>query len=544
LSGAGFARPRWWWWVTVVLGAVGLGSAGFGSVAAGGTVAAPPAHGACAACANGTVTITFDGSGTATAATTDPSGGGTADTDTFSWHTVYDLPLRDLSAAAGRSGWTVLGLQADYPSSTFMGTVGASCTAPPGGRCVEPGGGTTCQGSFTNNNSVPLELLALEPGTGGVYMMAAPAFSAAQTAAGCRPAAISDTCDPLYSGPYPGQGENAPVTAQFSLNVAKANATVPVSENRSWSCASSDGQSADAGKIQWTGTVSTGCPSIDASAVRLRSDAALADPGNAGAACGVSIAVSQRIVDLRRGEVLTARLPAGATATSYKWEIKRTSESSWITLSTTTTPSYRYPTKVAGHFAVRVSATVAGATLVSSSKQFEVRFPSYAEIVGNPAVQGFMKATWKDTLALASPQSRQELGYWIWLDTCNGRYGHTTTIAGPRIGPSSPPNAPGSVELGNRPDDVPFAVLATGCAKYIVASFHTHTPTTYRTGNGLRPIGPSPMDELGDEQEHTPGIVYDYIASPPGGKTIPFRYPLGGQAQPYASGPDRRPTPD
>src|SRR4029079_9080787 len=128
---------------------------------------------------------------------------------------------------------------------------------------------------------------------------------------------------------------------------------------------------------------------------------------------------------------------------------------------------------------------------------------------------------------LATPQSRREVGFWILLDTCSvprghQKYDHTRRILGPPAGPEE--NA--SVHLGRRPPDEPANPPAViGCATYIVSSFHTHTPTTYRLPpGGSRLVGPSPRDEQNANRRMVPGIVFDYIANPPGSSRIPYGF--------------------
>jgi hypothetical protein len=223
-------------------------------------VGAPPGRAALrsgartAAATSGTemVQIVFDGSGSATDTRSSSAGGSTTDTDTFSWHAVYVIPLSTLTESSSQPGWNTTNVQEDYSRSTFTGTSSASCTPPSGGSCVEPGGGTSCQGSFTNNNSVPLNLLVFSPPSNGVYKVAAPAFSAAQQSSNCYPAALTDTCDPLYS-----QGQNGPVTGQVNVDSNNPGTSAPasVSEQQPWSCSSSDGGSTDSGSIAWNGTI-------------------------------------------------------------------------------------------------------------------------------------------------------------------------------------------------------------------------------------------------------------------------------------------------
>ena len=172
----------------------------------------------------------------------------------------------------------------------------------------------------------------------------------------------------------------------------------------------------------------------------------------------------------------------------------------------------------------------------------EVKFPTWAEIVSSQSVDAFADAAWARTLSLANPQTRQEIGFWITLDTCTATYGHTAPILGPPV--ASPDT--GQVNIGRRPADIPASPPpAKGCATYAVASFHTHTPTTYRVPvTSSRRVGPSQHDENADRHDKVPGVVYDYYEAPPQGSgRIPFGYPLNAQAKRYQSGLLRRPTP-
>jgi hypothetical protein len=407
------------------------------------------------------------------------------------------------------------------------------------------GGGTSCQGSFTNNNGVPLELLAFSPPSKGVYEMAAPAYSAPQQSNNCYPAALDDTCDPLYSGPFPGQGENTPVEAEFNLDVSNLSGSTPVSVNKSWTCTSSDGQTTDTGSIQWSGTVTIGCSTV-VGGLRLPATVRRARARAAAGACGVAVQPSRTTVTLLQLETLRAILtPKSAAASSFRFEIKRPSEAGWTLLGTTKTPGWSYRTRVAGHFDVRVTATVQGAQVVSAPKEIEVRFPSGRSIARNGSTVGFAGTAWRLTLAVNRPADRREVGFFITLDTCDRTYGHTSIIVGPPA-PNNP--APGvddtaGVVLGAVPPDVPAHPADTGCATYPVADFHTHTPTTYRAGHFTRDVGPSQGDIDSSATDGLPGIVDDYIAFPRGGNSVPFGYPANSPTKLYTNPPTRRLTP-
>ncbi|MBL8166105.1 MAG: hypothetical protein JNJ61_29250, partial [Anaerolineae bacterium] len=91
------------------------------------------------------------------------------------------------------------------------------------------------------------------------------------------------------------------------------------------------------------------------------------------------------------------------------------------------------------------------------------------------------------------------------------------------------------VEIGSRPAD---SSPGTETAVYTVASFHTHTPTTYRTVG--RAIGPSEADHRVDTSDDVTGVVYDYEASPAGSGSIPAAHPIDSAAKVYQSGPVSR----
>jgi hypothetical protein len=158
-------------------------------------------------------------------------------------------------------------------------------------------------------------------------------------------------------------------------------------------------------------------------------------------------------------------------------------------------------------------------------------FPSYREIVGDADVRARTGAAWASMLAATTPASRREEGFWIRLNKGTGKYEFTPTILGPVIGPL----ATGSVVLGARPADV---APGTPGAIYTVASFHTHTPTTFRPVG--RPVGPSGPDNAADTSDDVVGVVYDYVGSPAGSLNIPAGHPLASAAQLYHSGPDHR----
>lgn len=158
-------------------------------------------------------------------------------------------------------------------------------------------------------------------------------------------------------------------------------------------------------------------------------------------------------------------------------------------------------------------------------------FPTYAQITGNSDVQARVNGAWAATLAATTAVSRREEGFWIRLNKGTDKFEFTPTILGPVVGPA----VGGSVVLGGRPADVNSGASD---AIYTVASFHTHTPTSFRPVG--RPVGPSGADNAADTSDDVVGLVYDYVASPPASGNIPAGHPLASVARLYHSGPNRR----
>lgn len=192
-----------------------------------------------------------------------------------------------------------------------------------------------------------------------------------------------------------------------------------------------------------------------------------------------------------------------------------------------------------------------GSKFVSTDYQDEdvvvtVRFPTYAQIVGNKVVIADTEKEWQNTLneCTQDPNERRERGFWIRLDTTKNEYGHSHVTEGDPVGPT----AYATINLPPRPADIPSVVAANAeGAIYYVASFHTHPPNTYRDGLNLPPqsVGPSDADNNADTNDKVPGVVYDYIEDPAGSGTIYHGHPKDAPAQRYHSqGLDRRPTPD
>lgn len=237
--------------------------------------------------------------------------------------------------------------------------------------------------------------------------------------------------------------------------------------------------------------------------------------------------------------------PDGSALVSKRVQIRRARETRWYNLHDGTFP-WQWTARVAGHFVIRSVATDSkGRDIPGEEAEVEVRFPSFCEITNDTAVVALCDAAWQETLDACTevPNLRNEVGFWLCLDTADNSYVSRFHCIGTPQGPLGT----GSVLLPPRPSDVPGnpSPVSTGCV-YPVASFHTHTPTTYRTGFGLEPrtVGPSPDDRELDFEDQVPGIVFDYKESPAGSGSIPMGHPKTAPARLYHSlGLDSRPTP-
>jgi hypothetical protein len=262
----------------------------------------------------------------------------------------------------------------------------------------------------------------------------------------------------------------------------------------------------------------------------------------------VELTVSPSPTTLGRRVVLQARLkPSSPPATHYEWQIKRANAANWTTYASTQKDMLEVKAKVAGHLDVRVIATGNGVNAVSDKESLVVQFPNFKEIAANGGVKGFTLAGWNDALSAADPTSVQEVGFWIYLDSCTGKYGHTGDKFGPRGDPRNPDDTP-EVSIAPKPPDDPPDPKVTDCSTYIVASFHTHTARLYAVKGRVYPVGPSKEDDTVNANYGVPGLVYDYTAdptchSPSGAPCVRAGYKLGEHAENYPSGPNRRETP-
>ena len=105
-----------------------------------------------------------------------------------------------------------------------------------------------------------------------------------------------------------------------------------------------------------------------------------------------------------------------------------------------------------------------------------ILFGSFRRIVASATVQFQMHAAWLETLAACTAVGCGEQGFWITWTSDSGTFSTTGPVVGPADG--------ATINLPAKPADAH--------PTYTVASFHTHTPTTYRTVG--RAFGPGGAD--------------------------------------------------
>lgn len=154
-----------------------------------------------------------------------------------------------------------------------------------------------------------------------------------------------------------------------------------------------------------------------------------------------------------------------------------------------------------------------------------VVYPAYSTVSGNTTISAATSTAWSETKGATSDGSRREQGFWVRWNKDTGAMAATGNVTAPTVGNATT----ASVDLGARPAD--------SGANYTVGSFHTHTPTTFRSVG--RPVGPSDGDTAADGSDNVTGLVYDYD-SPDASGNIPARHPLNSTARLWHSGPDRR----
>jgi hypothetical protein len=211
--------------------------------------------------------------------------------------------------------------------------------------------------------------------------------------------------------------------------------------------------------------------------------------------------------------------------------------------------------RTAGFFEVRASMPIPNTSerLYSNTVKLEVQFPKVEDFKDHKDLMQDFNAMWNNTQidAKTNQPMWREWGCFVTLNTAgNGTYG---------IVPVNPGNWSNSIYgiasismspcPGDNPKDyppefgVPVSAIAyqnpPGSATYVVATFHTHPPSTYRTPKGvpITDLGSSSPDDTNAHFYQLPGIVFDYIAP------LVFGHPLNAPAKRYPYGPPSRKTP-
>ena len=189
--------------------------------------------------------------------------------------------------------------------------------------------------------------------------------------------------------------------------------------------------------------------------------------------------------------------------------------------------------RIAGIFKLRLKTRINEADHTTPEKDMTVNFPTYAQIIADSTVKSKMNSEWQATLNDYTnvPNQRRERGFWISLNTAgNGSYSCGNSIQGAWVGPAAGAN----ITLGARPQSNLSAVAPNAASGvYTVASFHTHTPTTYRSAATMGPgrgNGPSGGDLNADASDNVAGVVYDYTANP-----VPPLHPKNSTAALFSS---------
>jgi hypothetical protein len=257
----------------------------------------------------------------------------------------------------------------------------------------------------------------------------------------------------------------------------------------------------------------------------------------------VKLEFAKAVVKLCDEVTFTAKItPGDIKPDKFLFEIKSTKDNRWYKMAEGPSPTHTRALKVAGYFKVRVTMKAGDRECTSEEKDIEVQFPSFSDIVADATVKTAIETAWSDTKAAATRTGRREYGFWIFYNT------HTCKFVVGRIvpGPIVPHGSAAEIILGAKPGDETANPGPLESLRYTVSSFHTHSPTTYRTGlpaGSARKVGPSPEDITADSNAKVVGVVYDYIGAPGLNGFIPMGHPLNSPAKLYSTGLVRRPTP-
>ncbi len=232
----------------------------------------------------------------------------------------------------------------------------------------------------------------------------------------------------------------------------------------------------------------------------------------------VTLAFTGAVMTLLDKKTFTVTVaPVAPAPASSEIQIRRASiAGTWYKLGDGPTKT-DWQAKIAGQMKLRGKAVFNAKNYYSGESNLEVQFPSYTNIVADADVTTAANAAWAATKKEATDDynaqgmdntkaRRREQGYWILLNTGTAKYVSSATVYGAWV----LQGAGASVNL-TKPNDNPNPAPndPTSTCTYVVASFHTHTPTAYRDGPGTRGVGPSGGDNAADTADNVPGVVYD-----------------------------------
>ncbi len=232
--------------------------------------------------------------------------------------------------------------------------------------------------------------------------------------------------------------------------------------------------------------------------------------------------------------------PSSLTVSNYKIEIKKHDATTWEELYSGNSRTFSSYAKVAGYFKLRTTVTIDKKEYQSNELDIEVRFPDFYQIIGDSHVESTIRQGWQQILDDTSPTRRRERGFWVQLNTATKQYEIIHIL--PSAEDWTDNEHAASISLWPIPIESSANPSPLQGVTYNVATFHGHTPRTYI--DRPRDVGPSTADDTNNKINFlVVGIVYDYIAAPITGDSIPAYHPLNSPVKAYLTDRSRRSTP-
>jgi hypothetical protein len=221
---------------------------------------------------------------------------------------------------------------------------------------------------------------------------------------------------------------------------------------------------------------------------------------------------SSSIVPLLSSYTLTlSTVPSGLQLSNIKYYIYGNADQTLYKINDLSSSLFTGIARTPGNWNIKAVANTSGDSLVSDPIMIEMVFPQASDILCNSSVTSYMSNSWNETTTFASPAGRREKGFWIYINS-------KENISEPYFIQNFPdgPIITGDINTHGSITPTPATLQEINTSplqggKYVVAFFHTHTPLTYITAYGYRPVGPSPGDISYSNSINMPGFVYDYI---------------------------------